>query len=135
MSDSSNAEIVRRFLKEGVEGGNADALDEFLHPELSFHGGSLGDYGIDVFKENLSKFWEAFPDLNGSVEDLFENGDRVAVRLKVKATHRGAFAGIEPTGKQVEWMDMLIYRLEDGVIVEEWALVDVPHIVAQLNAG
>jgi predicted ester cyclase len=131
---ASDEQVVREFIGEGVDSGDPDSLSRWLHPDLEFHGGSLGEYGFDVFQKNLGKFWAAFPDLTSSIEDLAVNDDRVWVRLKVRATHEGPFAGMEASGKQVEWMDLLVYGLEDGLIVEEWALVDVPSIVAQLQA-
>lgn len=133
-AQSRNTEIVRTFLGEGVDGRDPDRLSRWLHPDLEFHGGSLGEYGFEVFKEGLGKFWAAFPDLHSTVEDIAAVEDRVWVRLRVQATHEGPFAGVEATGRKVEWMDLLIYRLDDeGMIVEEWALVDVPSIVAQIS--
>lgn len=38
------------------------------------------------------------------VEDIFGEGDRVAVRNTIRGTHVGEFQGIAPTGRSIEWV-------------------------------
>jgi predicted ester cyclase len=44
----------------------------------------------------------------------------VVLRIPFRATHRGEFFGIAPTGKQINVTKMLIARIADGKIVEMW---------------
>jgi predicted ester cyclase len=61
-------------------------------------------------------------------------GDKVAVRYVVEATHEGNLLGIAPTGRPVRWDAVDIYRLADGMIVEEWAADDLAAILYQVGA-
>ncbi|MFB6283843.1 MAG: ester cyclase [Halobacteria archaeon] len=59
-----------------------------------------------------------FPDMEITVEDVFGSGDRVAVRWTMTGTHQGEMFGVEPTGREVEFVGIEINRLEDGKLRE-----------------
>ena len=48
-----------------------------------------------------------------------------------EATQCGEFMGIEPTGKRVELRYMDFWKVKDGKIVDNWAMVDFPHVLPQ----
>ena len=50
-----------------------------------------------------------------------------------EAVHSGTFMGIEPTGKTVEIRYMDFWKVVDGKIVDNWVMVDFPHVMAQLG--
>jgi hypothetical protein len=41
--------------------------------------------------------------------------------------------GIAPTGKRVEIRYMDFWKVVDGKIVDNWVMVDFPHVMAQLG--
>ena len=43
---------------------------------------------------------------------------------RAEGTHEGEFQGYAPTGNQVTWTGINVYRFECGLIAEEWAEVD-----------
>ena len=50
-----------------------------------------------------------------------------------EATHSGEFMGIAPTGKRVEIRYMDFWKVQDGKIVDNWVMVDFPHVMRQLG--
>ena len=50
-----------------------------------------------------------------------------------EATHSGEFMGIAATGKRVEIRYMDFWKVQQGKIVDNWVMVDFPHILAQLG--
>jgi predicted ester cyclase len=74
----------------------------------------------------------AFPDLRAEVVEQIADGDRVATRKIFHGTHRGAFAGIAPTGREVTIAVMDIVRIGEGQIREHWNVVDVSGLMRQL---
>jgi predicted ester cyclase len=82
----------------------------------------------------LRGFIGALPDLHAAEQDVVAEGDTVAVRFVVEATHEGNLLGIEPTGRRVRWDAVDVYRLKDGRIVEEWAADDALAILHQVGA-
>jgi steroid delta-isomerase-like uncharacterized protein len=68
------------------------------------------------------------------VEDVIGEGDRVAVRLTARGTHKGDFMGIPAAGKSYEIAEIHIFRLEDGLIAEHWHVADMLGMMKQLGA-
>ncbi len=68
------------------------------------------------------------------VEQCLADGDRVVTRTRVKARHTGTFNGIAPTGREVGWTEITIYRLSSGKIVEMIAEGNFLGLMAQLTA-
>jgi predicted ester cyclase len=67
---------------------------------------------------------EVFPDLDVTVDDAIESGDRVVVRWRVTGTHKGEFKDFAPSGKTVDFTGINIYRFAGGRIVESWGQFD-----------
>ena len=64
---------------------------------------------------------------------MIAEGDKVAVRFTARGTHKGEFLGIPPTGKQVAWAGINIYRVASGKIAETWQLSDGLGLMQQLG--
>ena len=77
----------------------------------------------------------AFPDWHWEVRHLVVDGDYIAVHFTVTGTHRGAFQGIEATGRRVTVSEFTLYRLEDGKFAEVWDLVDMDAVMSQIGPG
>ena len=41
--------------------------------------------------------------------------------------------GIEPTGKKIEIRYMDFWKVVNGKIIDNWVMVDFPHVAAQLG--
>jgi predicted ester cyclase len=63
---------------------------------------------------------EAFPDLRMEVHELVAESDLVAARLSLSGTHQGTWAGAAPTGRHVTMALMMLFRFENGKLVELW---------------
>jgi predicted ester cyclase len=51
-----------------------------------------------------------------------------------QATHLGDFQGMPPTRKQVAYSGILIYRVANGKIAEQWTEFDLLGFLKQLGA-
>ena len=76
----------------------------------------------------------AFTDIHVTVEDQVAEGEKVSTRRTWRATHRGPYRGVAPTGKQVTWSQISVVRFSQGRIVEDWAVADEVGILQQLGA-
>jgi predicted ester cyclase len=61
------------------------------------------------------------------------DGDYIATHFTVTGTHRGAFQGIEATGRRVAISEFTLYRLEDGKFAEVWDLADMDGVMRQIS--
>ena len=57
----------------------------------------------------------------------------MVVRWTWRATHKGEYMGIAPTGKQVTLTGIAISRVVDGKTVEEWGEMDNLGMMQQLG--
>jgi predicted ester cyclase len=55
------------------------------------------------------------------------------VRYRFRGTHLGVFQGAPPTGKQITYTGVLIYRIANGKIAEQWTEFDFLGVLRQLG--
>jgi len=132
MSTEDNKAHVRRGF-EAVNQKNLAVFDELLTPDVVFHSASTTMQGLEAYKQVLSVYVTAFPDLQFTIEDVIAEGDTVVVRYTTRGTHQGNFRGIPPTGKQVSGTGMFIDRLVNGKAVEQWINGDDLGLLQQLG--
>ncbi len=122
------------------------------HANMNWYGpagiGSMrGQSGFRNYHGAL--FLQAFPDRSGRPRDpngpedgpghYIQVGDGNYVVTggwpSLYATHLGGeWLGLPPTGRKVEMRVADWYRLDnDGKIVDNWVMMDVPHIVSQMG--
>jgi len=74
------------------------------------------------------------PDVRATVEDMFAEGDRVAVRLTLHGTYVGEVMGVKYDGKRVTLPEIQVYRIANGKIAERWFIADRLGLWQQLGA-
>lgn len=129
---AANKSLVTRFYAEAVNGRDLDAVDRLLGADFVHNGESRGRAGQ---RRAVREFLDAFPDLQVEVELILAEGDLVAAHQRWTGTQDGSIAGIEPTGRRVEFTSTAILRIHDGLITEAWDEVDLAGLLAQLGAG
>ncbi len=133
MSTEDNKALYRRILEEVMNQRNLALVDELCAPDFVLHRGSTTIQGRESYKQFLSTYLTASPDLNFTIEDLVADQDKVVSRHTGRGTHLGPFMGIPPTGKHVTATGMAIIRVANGKIVEEWANADDLGLLQQLG--
>ena len=131
-----NKMLARRFAKELLNAENLAAADELLADNFVARlPGMSRIEGKEAFKERLQHWRAAFPDWRVSIEELIAECDKVAVRWRCEATHRGPLKDIAPTGKRVNWTANDILRIENGRIAESTVEQDMLGLMRQLGAA
>jgi steroid delta-isomerase-like uncharacterized protein len=133
MSTEQNKASDRRFVEEVWSRGNMAAVDEVLTDNYILHDPTSTIHGPEGFKQFVSMFRTAFPDLQMTIEDQITEEDKLVRRFKVRATHKGEFQGIPPTGKQVTVTGILISRYVNGKLAEDWSNFDALGMLQQLG--
>jgi steroid delta-isomerase-like uncharacterized protein len=129
-----NVELVR----ESFAYFNANDIDACLariSPDLVMNLAELPEplHGRETWREGFQLIKRALPDLHAHIEDIFGAGDRVAVRLRFHGTHEGEYLGFSPTGRSIRYVSHEFYRVEDGLIAEEWICSDTATLFRQLG--
>ncbi len=133
MSEENKA-VVHRWV-EAFNEGNLDAVDELVTDSYIRHDPNAPEVrGPEEEKRLIVMYRSAFPDLHFTVEDMVAEGDKVATRIGISATHRGELLGIPPTEKQLAFTAMELYRIANGKIDEQWVNVYTLGMMQQIGA-
>lgn len=136
MSAEENKALVRRVLAAVRDGWTHAVIEEFFAPDYRRHLTPTGPHLTrEGQRERASRLRVAFPDAAATLEDIVAEGDRVAYRLTIRGTHRGAFLGVAPTGRRVAVAFFAIVRVERSKLVEEWGGLDQIDLLRQLRAA
>jgi serine phosphatase RsbU (regulator of sigma subunit)/ketosteroid isomerase-like protein len=122
-SAEENKALVRRFI-EAQDKGDLEALDELLAPDFVDHNLLPGqEPGREGFMQGVAEDHAALSYIRNTIEYQATDGDMVITRFTTRTKHdRGAYLGImTPTGQERETMGILIHRVFEGKIVEEWS--------------
>jgi predicted ester cyclase len=123
MAADENKAVVRREQEElWNHTGDLDAAEEL------FAAGQA-----EAAKQEAADFRRGFPDVISTLEDLIAEGDKVVARWRSRATHRGDYMGLAPTGKDVEFTGISFYRIEGGKIAESWNIEDQFGLMRQIG--
>lgn len=127
--DSDPKAVATRYY-ELVE--TPDRLGEVCSRDLKGHAGAGADY--DQFIAGQVSFREAFPDLTAEVRHLIREGDAVSTWVTYKGTHRGEFAGVPASEREVSIAGWDLMRVVDGQIVEMTSYCDLFTLMNQIGA-
>lgn len=58
-------------------------------------------------------------------ELLSENGNLISWKRTLSGIHQAGFRGIPASGKRIKWEEMMVSRIEDALIAEEWLSSDL----------
>jgi predicted ester cyclase len=147
--DDARAQASRQLVQDMLAGlakfatGGVAAmeLEKFWHPRFSWYGPSgIGTgRGIAGFRN-----WHQIPFLNGMPDrrgsggkgNFFADGDYVGFTAwpGMAATISGdGWLGIAPSGQQITMRSLDFWRCENGLIRENWVLVDLLHVYRQIG--
>ncbi|MCH1474609.1 MAG: ester cyclase [Alphaproteobacteria bacterium] len=138
-TDMSKTDETRRVIEGMVDGLNDHRIDDigdFFTEGFRWMGnaGCGTKTGLKEFQDNWQRpFQAAFSDKVCIDEARLYMGEWAAAFGRQEAVHSGSFMGIEPTGKTVEIRYMDFWKVVDGKIVDNWVMVDFPHVMAQLG--
>jgi serine phosphatase RsbU (regulator of sigma subunit)/predicted ester cyclase len=122
VSVEENMALGRRFLEARVK-GDVDAVDEMLAPDYVSHTtqntGQVPDREGQIWA--TAQFSAAVSNASVHFEDQIAAGDKVVSRFILHATNdRGELMGVAPSGRQMTWMPVVIHRISEGKIAEQW---------------
>ena len=114
-----NKATQRRLMEEVWNKGNLDFVDELIAAEhVHYDPQSPPVRGTEGYKQLVSMYRSAFPDLHFTIEDLIAEGNKVVVRYTAVGTQRGDLPSIPATGKHSTVTGIMISRLAGGKFVE-----------------
>ena len=75
-----------------------------------------------------------FPDARVAIDACVEQGDLLAVRYTLSATHRGDFMGVPAIARPIRVAIQTFFRFANGKVVERWQSADIFGLMTQIGA-
>jgi len=130
---AQNIALYRRFA-DGIVSGRFEVIAEVLAADIQLP--TIADLaeptpaGLTQVNQQVRA---SFPDMHGTIEQIFAFGDWVAARVTWTGTHTGEFMGNPPTGKAISFSELEIARCLGDRIVDLRQVADVASLMAQLE--
>jgi serine phosphatase RsbU (regulator of sigma subunit)/predicted ester cyclase len=124
-SAEENMALARRFMEARVVKRDLDAVAEMLAPNFVNRNKLLPGQkpGREDYLRGIAVFHAAQSVGQLIIEDQVAGADKVVTRFTVHATHdRGELMGVAPTGKVLTNRGIVIHRIVEGKIAEEWGM-------------
>lgn len=116
-------DVVRNVVALVWNDGDLQAADSYFPAD--FPNGPHLPPGPEGVKEWHRQNRAAFPDVRYTIEDIFADGNKVALRWTATGTHLGQWGTLAPTGNTVTWTGQHIFECRDGQIVALWSHADI----------
>ena len=134
VNTADNKAFVQRFVDDIMSAGNTASIADFCVAGSMFAGGFAGQ--INVIKT-------AFPDFQWTIDEVFADGNKVAVRMAARGTNTGPLVGLPafghfdqplpPTSKLVLVSGIYIFTVSDDKIVSLAYEIDQVGLLQQLG--
>ena len=125
MSVEENMALARRFMEARVVKRDLAAVDEMLAPDFVNRNKLVSGQESDRedYLRGISEYHAALSPGHLIIEDQVAGGDKVVTRFTVHSTHdRGELMGVAPTGRDLTNRAIVIHRIVEGKIAEEWGM-------------
>jgi serine phosphatase RsbU (regulator of sigma subunit)/predicted ester cyclase len=124
-SAEQNMALARRFMEARVVKRDLDAVAEMLAPDFVNRNKLLPGQkpGREDYLRGIDAFHAALSEGRLIIEDQVAGGDKVVTRCVVHSPHdRGELMGVAPTGRVLTNRAIVIHRIVEGKIAEEWGM-------------
>jgi predicted ester cyclase len=135
-----NLSVVKRVF-EASNSSDISRVHEFISPQYFNHESQADPIrsklrGPEEFIDTVSALRSAIADLHYEEQEIFAADDKAALVAKVTGKHTGKFFGIPPTGNNISYQAVHIFRIgDDGKIVEHRAIRDDLSLMMQLGVA
>ena len=131
---STAKQAVESFYQTVFQIGDVEAAHFMMAEDFLDHAPWPGHPPTrEGFQAGTAEMRAAFPDLAVTPLKLIEDGDKVAVVVRISGTHHGDFMGSKGTGRAFEVDGVDILRVENGKLREHWGVIDTAQMLAQLR--
>jgi predicted ester cyclase len=137
MSLASLKALVRRYFVDARD--DPAVCDEIFAPTFRFHAihhatcnqvvDSSPQHEKDAYAW-LDRTWGSWKFI---IDEMIAEGDRVMVRWTFTGVQQGEYYGLPPTGQEVSYCGINIFRIADNRIAEVWDFIDRLWLWQQLG--
>lgn len=131
-----NKKRVTQYFNKVINTQRLDRFKEFFADSYIWHQMN----GIDIRSnpdsahlEAIKFVFRAIPDIHYTIDNILADDDMVALNCTITGTANSEFFGLPAALKKVRFKQMFFFRLLNNKITEEWELVDLDGLRAQMS--
>ncbi|WP_421989342.1 ester cyclase [Roseococcus sp.] len=130
---AANSDLVAAYHHALWRDGDQGAIDRYWDPAAVVHMTDFEGTAVDVVREDVTRYFGAFAEIETRIEHLVAEGDRVVLHWTTSGLHVGPYGDVAATGKRITMTGMDLLRLAGGRIVECWSMWDGLSVYDQLG--
>jgi predicted ester cyclase len=123
-AESKLSRNAKSALERICSGAALEAASTYYSPEFVDHVNATEFRGLEGVERSVASYKAMLDDIQIVVKDQVARGDRVASRFVVSGTKNG---------RPVSFNGITISRFRDGLIVEDWSVIDTLSMLRQLD--
>lgn len=115
--------LARRWFDEVINERHIDVIPAIYAADYVHHGPAGAEIrGLEAVRVFAASILAASEDRRAVVEQQVAEGDLVVTRFISRGRRTGVLQGIEPSGEAWTTEGIVISRIEDGKIAEDWEI-------------
>lgn len=130
-AEEHNRSLARSWFEQAWGAGDVGAADEVFSPDFRLRGRKVGPQG--PVRSVLSRR-AAFADMSVRIEHIVAEGPYVLTHFSTSARHVGEFHGVPPSGRTVHASGIVLWRVEEGRVVEDWNCFDTLKVLRDISS-
>jgi predicted ester cyclase len=129
----NNKQLMVEINEEIYTKGKVELIDQYYASNYVRHEYAGDIVGLEAYKQYVQGLRAGFPDWKCTLEYVVAEGDMVVERFLCQGTQIGAWMGLPPTGKHIQFTSAVIHKIVDGKVVEDWVDYDSLGAMQQLG--
>lgn len=131
--------VVAAFIRDVRSGRHPELASRYMAPRVTAHQLCAEDRQTvertpEEYAVHVREFLDLFGEFSLEIEEMISQDDRVFVRWRQDGRHVGSQDGEAPTGAPLTELTSVVYRVEQGRIVEYWLQFDRKGMEMQLES-
>jgi steroid delta-isomerase-like uncharacterized protein len=134
-SPNATKKTIIRYFDEVINTQKLNRMGEFFSQDYIWHQMNGTDIHSSQDSSHIAMLrflYRAIPDIRYTIDNAVAEGDMIAVNSTVTGTAKSEMFGLPTAQKKVRFKQMFFFRLANNKITEEWEVVDVDGMKAQL---
>ena len=136
MSKEKNINLVKK-LHHIWNSGEVNLIPEVYAENIIVYWAKdwgLPSKGLQEIEQSILNTRNIFENWHEEVLDLIADEDKVTSRYLSTGVHKQDYMGVPASGKNIEFQEISIYRIDDNKVVEQWCLGDDLHLLSQIKS-
>lgn len=126
-------ELIKNYTENFWNKRDLSAADKVFH-EQAVVNTTFGKFvGPSFMKATAQAWFKAFPDLRMQVNDIIEEGNKLALTWTAKGIHKDVFRGIPASNREVSSRGVTIFLFDGNKVKEYWIYTDIQDVLNQIT--